>query len=483
MLRTETITVEIADGASYDLYGISFTEKPGHVCLSVDGNNVICQSKDDRIILHNCSFPHAFEQIQHIFDCYNEWSDAVVQYCRKKDWQKLVDSVEPMFSNPLVLFDLNMKVLGMSSRFPRGSVDKEWDYLLDYGAASYSSVIAGRSRPRFVEALHEGPGLYCTAPTTRDKYQYLTVSIRYNGEPWGYLASVSTVNQYTPGEMHTLVCLARIMSNYLVDKFEEPLETFASSAFKEYLTSRDTDDIDSIKRLLSTYRWSVSECYCVVCACFLDKDKKEQLRRMYMASVNTFYVPCFMIGDTIVYILNASDPKFRKVKLQIRTLSKYFSVALVYSLCLDNIRSIYYCYDQVRFIIDRTTLKPGETYHFYDHAMDYIICKSDSQALLHACKPEIVKLFREGKKSINIAHSLELFLKNERSLKKTALEQNLHKNTVAYRIQKALEKTALNLEDPYEREYAKISFTVLRIFGYFPGEETAKESKLETQRL
>ena len=467
MLRNETITVDISDNESYDLYGISFTEMPGHVCLStsMNGSNVICESNGDRITLSNCSFQYAFERIQQIFNCYNEWSDSVVQYCRARNWQKIVDSVEHMFSNPLVLFDLNMKVLAMSSRFPKGTVDEEWDYLLEYGASSYSAIIAGRSRPRFVEALHEGPGLYYTTSMAHNKDEYLTVCIKYNGEPWGYLSSVSTVKKFSPGEVHTLMSLAKIMGNYIIDKFEESCEAF-NNAYKDYLTSQSANDIDSITRFLNTYGWIISECYCVVCACFLGKDKDEQLRRMYVASVNTFDIPCVIISDTIVYILNSNDPMFNDTKAQIHSLSKYFSVALVYSLCLDNIHNIYYCYDQVRFIMDRTTLKPGKTYHFYHHAIDYIICKSDSTALLHACKPEIVKLFGENEKSRSIAQSLELYLKNERSLKKTALEQNLHKNTIAYRIQKALEKTLLNLEDSYEREYAKITFIVLHIFGY-----------------
>mgnify|MGYP003761962621 CR=1 FL=1 len=467
MLRSENITVDISSSASYDLFGISFSDMPGRVCLAAaDGDNVICESNGDRITISNCSLQDAFERIQQIFDCYNEWSDSVVRFCRNRDWQKLVDSVLPMFPNPLVLFDLNMKVLAMSSRFPKGTVDEEWDYLLEYGASSYAAIIAGRSRPRFVEALHEGPGLYFTAPNSHDKHEYLTVCIKCNGKPWGYLSSVSTINKYSPGEVHTLMSLAEIMGNYIIDRLEDSYEDFSNDVFKDYLTNRNADDIDSINRLLSSYGWSTSERFCVICACFFGKDKKEELRRFYVSSVNTFAVPCVIIGDTIAFILNANDPKFSKTEAQIRSLSKHFSAALVYSLCLDNINNIYYCHDQVRFIIERTTLKPGATYHFYDYAIDYIICKSDSSALLHACKPELVKLFHEGKKSKNIAHTLELFLKNERSFKKTASAQNLHTNTVAYRVQKALEKTSLNLEDSYEREYAKISFAVLRILGH-----------------
>lgn len=466
MLRTETITVDISDGASNNLYGVSFSETPGCVCLSMEGNDVLCKSNGDRIILSNCSFQYAFERIQKIFDCYNEWNDSTVQLCREGNWQRIVDSVEPMFPNPLVLFDLNKKVIAMSSRFPKGSVDGEWDYLLEYGVSSNSAIKAGRSMPRFLEALHEKPGVYYSAPRLNYKHEYLTICIKCNGEPWGYLSSVSTENSFTHGEVDTLMSLAKTLGYYIPNNIKGTCEDVSRNVFKDYLTNHDARDIDDINRLLNTYGWNASERYCVVCACFFGKNKEEQLHRMYASSVNTFDVPCIIIGDTAVYILNSDNPVFNNINAQLQTLSKYFSVSLIYSLCLDNISSIHYCYDQVRFVIDKTTLEPGKNYYFYNYAIDYIICKPAGTAMLYACKQEILKLFREGKKSSDIARTFELYLKNERSLQKTSLEQELHKNTITYRVQKALEITSLNLEDPYEREYAKITFAVLRVLGY-----------------
>jgi len=468
MLRTETIVADIYNSAEYDLYGVSFSEMPGHVRISMEGNNVLCQSNGDRIILSNCSFLYAFERVQQIFDCYNEWYDSIIQLCHEGNWQKIVDSVEPMFPNPLVLYDLNAKVIAMSSRFKKGSVDDEWDYLLEYGVSSNSAIKAGRSLPRFLEALHEEPGVYYTAPRPTDKHEYLTVCIKCDSEPWGYFSSVSTENKFSHGEVDTLMCLAKILGNYITNtnKVDDTSIDVSRNVFQEYLTNQNAEDIDNMSRMLNTYGWNISERYCVVCACFFGKSKEEQLHRMYVSSVNAIEVPCVIIGDTVVYILNADNHAFSKTKAQLQSLSEHFCVALVYSLCLDSISSIYYCYDQVRFVIERNKLKPGKNYYFYNYAIDYIICKSDRTAILHACKKEILNLFRENKKSTDIAHTLELYLKNERSLKKTSSEQKLHKNTIAYRIQKALEKTSLDLEDSYEREYAKISFVVMRIFGY-----------------
>ncbi len=466
MLRTENITADITSGTANDLYGVSFSETPGRVCISMEGSNVLCQSNGDRIILSNCSFLYAFERMQQIFDCYNEWNDLTVHLCREGNWQRIVDSVEPMFPKPLVLFDLNKKVIAMSSRFPKGTVDAEWDYLLKYGVSSNSAIKVGRSSPRFIEALHEDPGVYYTAPRPNDKHEYLTVCIKCDGEPWGYFSSVSTENKYSHGEVDTLMSLAITLGNYIPNKIEKTYDDVSRDVFKDFLTKQNAEDIDGMNRMLNTYGWNTSERYCVVCAYFSGKDKEEHLHRMYASSVNTFEVPCVIVGDTVLFILNSNNPVFNKTNDQIQSLSKYFSVSLIYSLCLDNIRSIYYCYDQVRFVIDRAALESGKNYHFYHYAIDYIICKSDSTAMLYACKQEILELFREGKKSTDIACTFELYLRNERSLLKTSLEQKLHKNTITYRIQKALEKTSLNLEDSYEREYAKISFAVLRVLGY-----------------
>jgi DNA-binding PucR family transcriptional regulator len=76
-----------------------------------------------------------------------------------------------------------------------------------------------------------------------------------------------------------------------------------------------------------------------------------------------------------------------------------------------------------------------------------------------------------GGKSRELADTLEIYLENERSLNKTAAEQKLHKNTISYRVQRSLEQTGIDPDDPHQRLYALFSFSVIRTI-----EETAEGS-------
>ena len=130
------------------------------------------------------------------------------------------------------------------------------------------------------------------------------------------------------------------------------------------------------------------------------------------------------------------------------------------------LNNLYYCYNQVCYIIDNVKLLSQQHYNFYDYAVNYIISNSDKFSLYHACSSELLKLLNDNQKNTELAYTLERYLGNERSLQKTAQELGIHKNTITYRIQKALELTSFNLDDPYVRMYISLSLTVLKIFNF-----------------
>ena len=74
-------------------------------------------------------------------------------------------------------------------------------------------------------------------------------------------------------------------------------------------------------------------------------------------------------------------------------------------------------------------------------------------------------MYRIGEKHLDAVVSFEMYLRNERSLQETSRLLGIHKNTVSYRVQNVLELTRLNIDDRYDREYALITFAVLRALG------------------
>lgn len=472
LLRKEGTVVESILSGDQLISGISLKARPGRLCLRAQGKDVICSAGSDRIVLHGATLPEAMEQVEQVFDRFSDWHDEVLRLCRQESWQKLIDAMEPFFTNPIVLFDANMRVVSMSSRFAPGTVDEEWEYLRLYGVSSDRSIRAGRSNPRFLESLRVGSGVFYTAPQAVGKPEYLTICIRNGGEPWGYLSSVSAVCPFYRGEVETARLLGELIGENLppYGPLVRSAPALQAEALRACLTMPYSECADEVRRILRSYGWEETDTCRVVCAALSPEERPNRLARMFAAVTNSIEVPCVTLPDRLVVLLNAESPLFREAEAKLLRLTQTFDACAAFSLLLDGAHNLRCGYEQTCFVIERTAHGSG-THYFADHAIAYMVTTSDRQSLLAACHGGIRRLMLSGGKSRELADTLEIYLENERSLNKTAAEQKLHKNTISYRVQRSLEQTGIDPDDPHQRLYALFSFSVIRTI-----EETAEGS-------
>ncbi|MBQ8974745.1 MAG: helix-turn-helix domain-containing protein, partial [Oscillospiraceae bacterium] len=343
--------------------------------------------------------------------------------------------------------------------------NEEWDYLLDYGYASNAAFQYARTSSRFFEILHTGSGVFYYASTPNQPTESLTVCIKSNDIPWGYITSVGVEDKYRHGEIDALFCLSKIIEANIPIKNETINDDFSKNVFKEYLTNPEADNLENLRRLISSYGWNPADHYCAVCA-FFDNANIENIHRMYATAVNILDLPCVFVSNLLVFILCHDDMLYDNSAAQIRQISDNFNASLIFSMPVPDIRNIYYAYDQAQFVISRGKLEPKTLYLFYDYAVDYLISHCEQKALLSACKKEIVQLVRGRQKDMDMARTLEAYLLQERSLQRTSSVMHLHRNTVSYRIQKLSENSYIDLDSTYDREYIKFSFAVLRYFNF-----------------
>ena len=84
-------------------------------CVHVyqEGSHVVCAGEGDSIRIHNLSLAEGFEIIQGIFDFYEDWSEAMEQEIRARNYQRVVDIAWQVFQNPLLLMDGNSLTYGL----------------------------------------------------------------------------------------------------------------------------------------------------------------------------------------------------------------------------------------------------------------------------------------------------------------------------------------------------------------------------------
>lgn len=465
MLRDEDCIFDISQNAQENLFGAGFTESPGRVCIAKNGNDVICYSGDDRIILKSCSFIYAFERIQQIFDYYNEWSNVTSQLCREHNWQAIIDNMELMFPHPLVLYDTNMKVLAMSSRFGPGTVDAEWDYLINYGMSSDAAIKAGKALSKFSKSAQHRSYVYFIIPATALEPMFVSMNVRHFGESIAFISGVG-IGMITKGQIESLAKLATIIDDSLPGKEDLLNYNVSKDIFKEFITNKSADDLESIKRRISVYGWDEADHYSLLCAYIKDDPKKELIHDLFVTSANALSIPIVVLTGKVIFVLNNDDSQYKMMLDQLMSIARNHNAITIESNSLEKIQNIFFCYDQIQFVLSKIDGMNKEHYKFYDFAIKYIILHSDRDELLHACNPSIFKLFITDSKSLDLTYSLEAYLKCDCSLQDAASVLYVHKNTISYRVRKALEIAQVDTSDMYSRSYAILSFDVLHALGY-----------------
>ena len=100
-------------------------------CVHVyqSGKDVICNGEGDCIRIKDTRITEAFEIVQCVFDFYEDWMSDIMDLIKAKNYRELVNSCWSVFHNPMVLFDGNCRVRGLSEQYAADDLDEEWRYL------------------------------------------------------------------------------------------------------------------------------------------------------------------------------------------------------------------------------------------------------------------------------------------------------------------------------------------------------------------
>ena len=80
----------------------------------------------DIIILQSSSINDVLNDLLAIFDYYNSWETSVWEVTSGKSLQKIIDMTGAVMGNPMVLADIDGKVLAMSSDYLEEDINRYW---------------------------------------------------------------------------------------------------------------------------------------------------------------------------------------------------------------------------------------------------------------------------------------------------------------------------------------------------------------------
>lgn len=437
------------------------------VLIKSDGKNSIISWNDDYIRLQNVSSSEALELIQNIFDHMSEWNSSMFKSISEHNFQDMVDICHDVFNNPIILFDNDHKILGISSQYGPDDVDDEWHYLKNCHSASFNALNIynqNQTAPNPAKAV-------ITTPFANSgiEFKNLAIDLTYNNQCIGHISVVNKNRAINTGDIQMINFIADMLKPTLFNH-EQQLEI--SMPYTTKLINGVALSTEDIDQLHDIYGWQKEHSYQVYLLYF-NKDEKNSptssnsILQQIIYSLHKIFPrdQYISFNNYIIFLSNNSLTNCKIHQNSIYDIVKYNYMHASCSLSLYGIEFVPQLVEQAKFAKNLGELSsPDELIHpFYNYALDYLITSPyNSKSHTMACHPDLFFLHPQADHGSRMLYeTLHTYLVNERSTKKTIEKLFIHKNTLNYRLHKLEEFLQCDLDDEYTRKYLLISFSVL----------------------
>ena len=455
------------------------------VYVRQDDNDCLYCWGSDTIRLPDLSAREGFELLQTLFDSMYDWHSQLVDAIEQKNFQQVIDLCYRVLRNPATLTDANRCCLAATSRYGTQDLDNEWFHMRTYGYSSLEATMAMTEAQvsyhfsdHLIRYKFENNSLLCdcvTAPILRDDF------------PVGYLTVQEKEHPLNYGHMQLLSMIAQLLSPVL---FQETEISDQTVPYLKLLLEGTPIPANQAQKFYTQKKWSPEHTFRAILFDFHQAPDTGTLRRNYslIAPLAAVFPEdlCGIYDGKFVIIANDTllPQEQRRIRLERQLQSLDATVAV--SLPFPGLKHVPHLYDQACFALEygKQTFPDKMFLEFYYLAIDYLIRSPYRPgACLTACHPDVYALYRYDE---ILYRTLWVYLIQDRSVTRTIQHLHVHKNTLLYRLRKIEEFLRCDINDPYSREYMRLSFALLeRHAGLsrppespFPKEETEDNQEL-----
>lgn len=465
-LSSLDLVLNIADDAKPILKSARRVYATNCVHVYQEGYDVICNGEGDTIRIKDMPVTEAFELVQYVFDFYEDWYSEVLELIKSGNYPEAVNSCWSVFHNPIMLFDGNCKLLGITEQYTADEMDDEWRYLLTYGYSSIRAISyikfqhANRDFAKSGMQRFDFKGDLC--------YPGITYSLYFNEILCGRINVLEKDRPLNSGDFQLLELLADILKVYLAEQSKTSSQGTNMDFFHLLLAGVHVDD-EQLELLLSYPRWEKEDLYQIYVAQVASPDLGKDQMNLFSHTIEQQMQQCVIIRKfpDIIILCNLSRYQGMPPLDILTRLADGAKIHLSCSLPGVGIINIHYLMNQALASLGYGRLQfPEKKFHeFYQYAMDYIIEAKNLSDCIHACHPDVLALWKHRRNSSDYKFdTLKAYLNNERSLVNTAQALYVHRNTLVYRVRRLTEFLHYNLDDVYTRDYMKLSIRTLELY-------------------
>lgn len=439
------------------------------VYIFQEGRYVVCNGEGDLIKIPDMEINRVFELVQSIFDTYEDWTENLQRYLQWMDYQKFMDEACKLFKNPMVLLDANNKMLGMTRRYGRDSIDREWAYLWDYGFSSLNAIAFMAQKHKEYPFATHGQLSYRWDKNEMLNYAGMSNCLYFNNICCGRVNLLAKERDLNPGDSQLLAYISTLLEPYLGQMYYANAARSANSVFLNLISGKPYDS-EKLRRQMGYLNWQMEDSYQLAVIQLPESTAKNPCLDAVTQLIGAQLpgVAVLRQDPNVLILANYDLENTPSCQRFFHSLLENNPVVLAFSLPVPGLMHIPMLYRQAEYALNRRAQirQTASMCSFQDYAVDYMILSEDPlDGKVFACMPQVLRLWMLKRlKGDVLFDTLVQYLDHERSIARTSQAMFLHKNTGAYRIKKLESLLGDHLDDPKVRRYCQISLMVLELF-------------------
>lgn len=468
-LSSLDIELDIRENAPVILNSARRAYATNCVWVYAEKDYIVCNGEGDIIRFYNIDITQTFEIIQSVFDYFEDWSHQIHLASDEQDYQKVIELAWQVFHNPLVLFDDNSRVLGITKNYRPEELDAEWAYLCRYGYSSLRAVQCIRYQHSNIPFQRHGLQFYTLQGSPIFQYSGYFYGLKFNHIDCGHLNLLAYERPLNRGDHQVLEYIGKMLEPSLGQSLIQD-DSSANNVFLNLLFGKLYDE-KVLQTQLNYLKWRPEDSYQLALAEVFTQDTQVQQQNdldLLVQTIRQWAVHCIVMKrDSYILILsNRNLEENRNILELFRGLTQKNPIKIGFSLPSQDLEHTDYLYRQAQAAITYGSLHQPKAniYAFFDYALDFMVDTTSLYDSVRSCLPGVVSLWNQRASGDELLQTLKCYLDHDRSASQTATLMHTHRNTILYRIQKLQDILGCSLEDSYIRDYCRISLRVLELY-------------------
>ncbi len=398
-------------------------------------------------------------------DYLNQFLSAIIAHRPLDD---ILQAMAPFFQNPVIMLDNSRMKVAVTETVGGKTIDrKKWRSILEYGHVEPSTVKTIAKRRMAGEGAQRKAYFDSVNPTI---YSAINVNLWNDNEIIGFILIPEDFTKLNQGFLGLLDFLAKFITDALLkQKYITTTHYTVLGQFFNRLLDGASVSLEFERLHLDMLNWSLQDRF--IC-CVIELNESERIGECYdfeAKRIKTVFRDCFYLsreGNQVFIINLRSGSMGEDVKAQLKALLAERGTYAGFSLEMTGVSML-----SSQYVLAIEALRLGKGMAYPDNVFFYrnyieshlIDMRRRPANMLALCHEKVLELYQSDKKNdTEYVDTLYVYLRNERSLIKSASQLFIHRNSLVYRMEKIKEILKLDLDCTDLRTYLFISCKVIR---------------------